>query len=141
MILLRCVIYRRTLKISSMKISLHEFNLVMISNLYDFLKICFKRWESIRAKRRCDNYWIFSLFPFVSRFFPNSGNLSTNRTFETIPNSFFHIYMHHMHIYFLKYNFITISIAIFVFPVSSTNINTRENVLSFLFIARAYMTR
>lgn len=124
MILLRCVIYRRTLKISGMKISLHEFNLVMISNLYDFLKICF-----------------FSLFPFVSRFFPNSGNLSTNRTFETIPNSFFHIYMHHMHIYFLKYNFITISIAIFVFPVSSTNINTRENVLSFLFIARAYMTR
>ena len=141
MILLRCVIYRRTLKISGMKISLHEFNLVMISNLYDFLKICFKRWESIRAKRRCDNYWIFSLFPFVSRFFPNSGNLSTNITFETIPNSFFPTYMHRVYIYFLKYNFITISIAIFVFPVSSTNINTRENVLSFLFIARAYMTR
>lgn len=141
MILLRCVIYRRTLKISSMKISLHEFNLVMISNLYDFLKICFKRWESIRAKRRCDNYWIFSLFPFVSRFFPNSGNLSTNITFETIPNSFFPTYMHRVYIYFLKYNFITISFTIFVFPVSSTNINTRENVLSFLFIARAYMTR
>ena len=141
MILLRCVIYRRTLKISGMKISLHEFNLVMISNLYDFLKICFKRWESIRAKRRYDNYWIFSLFPFVSRFFPNSGNLSTNITFETIPNSFFPTYMHRVYIYFLKYNFITISFTIFVFPVSSTNINTRENVLSFLFIARAYMTR
>lgn len=43
--------------------------------------------------------------------------------------------------YFLKHNFITISIAIFVFPVFSTNINTRENVLSFLFIARAYIEK
>lgn len=124
-----------------MKISLHEFNPTnlggygrKISNLYDFLNRSTRRWESLRAKRQCDNYWIF-FFAIFSKFrkFSNKYNVRNDSKFF-----FPRLYAYS---YFLKHNFITISIAIFVFPVFSTNINTRENVLSFLFIARAYIEK
>lgn len=105
-----------------------------ISNLYGFLNRSTRRWESIRAKRQCDNYWIF-FFAIFSKFrkFSNKYNVRNDSKFF-----FPRLYAYS---YFLKHNFITISIAIFVFPVFSTNINTRENVLSFLFIARAYIEK
>lgn len=138
------VIYRRTLKVVEVweisGISLREFNPISIYDrkISNWISMIFHPESRQKTERQLSDLFAFSfcLEIFSTTFskfrkFSNEYNVWNDSKFF-----FSHLYAR-VHIYFLKHNFITISIAIFLFPAFSTNINTRENIFSF-FLSRAH---